>query len=108
MNKLLPIIFFILFLPLTATSATWENYTSETTEISEGIKQTVKTFSSGRTETSYEIKVKVKGLDVWVDAVETNGTYEISDTGKQQIERASSGAGRSAGSGGSGGSGGGC
>ena len=98
MNKILPIIFFVFFLPLAATSATWENWKKETTEISEGIKQTVKTFSSGRTETTYEIKVKVKGKDVWVDAIEINGTYEISDLGEQQVERASSTSGGSGGS----------
>ena len=107
MNKILPIIFFVFFLPLAATSATWENWKKETTEISEGIKQTVKTYSSGRTETSYEIKVKVRGKDVWVDAIEVNGTYEISKKGEQQVERANTGnaSGSSAGGGASGGGG---
>ncbi len=115
MKNILPIIFFVFFIPLVASSATWENWKKETTEISEGIKQTIKTFSSGRTETTYEIKVKVRGRDVWVDAIEINGTYEISEKGEEQVERQKSGnaTGHSSGShgssgGSSGGSGGGC
>ena len=62
-------------------SATWENWTKETNEISDGIQETVKTYSSGCTEVTYQIKVNVRNRDVWVDAVEVNGSYESTEEG---------------------------
>ena len=92
----------IFLLPQAMAATTWENYSIEEKEIAEGIIEVTKTYSSGNTETSYQIKVTVNGEEGFVDAISVDGEFQISPEGQLQLEALSPG-----GSGGSGGSGGG-
>ena len=43
-------------------------------------------YSSGNTETSYQIKVTVNGEEGFVDAISVDGEFQISPEGQLQLE----------------------
>ena len=113
--KKLYLIFTFLIIPTFTIAATWENYTTEKIEISEGIYKDVKTFTSGRTEETIMMQIEDGIVSGYFEVDLVDGEFKLNDKGAERMERAKAGgngepSGSSGGSSGGsgGGSGGGC